>query len=97
MARFDAVTERHPEAFSDHPARFSLVHNAKKALEMAKKNADTRATEASLDLVLSTAIAAGSKEAACEAATKGMTLPYTSEVFRSMVSSVASACPKDAR
>jgi hypothetical protein len=94
-ARFDALVERHPEAFADHAARFWLGsgRDAQKALTLAKKNAEARATDASLDLLLSTAIAADAKGAACEAAAKALKLPYASEVLRSMATDVASKCP----
>lgn len=98
-ARWNALTERFPEAFADHAARFWLGAGGDrpKALELAKKNAALRKTEASLDLLLSTALAAGSEESACEAAKAGIMLPYASAMFRSMAKSVAVKCPDAGR
>jgi tetratricopeptide (TPR) repeat protein len=98
-ARWGVVTEKFPEAFADHAARFWLGAGGDrpKALELAKRNAALRKTEEALDLMLSAALAAGSEESACEAARAGVKLPYASEVFRSMASSVAAKCPDSGR
>jgi tetratricopeptide (TPR) repeat protein len=97
-ARYDALVVAHPEAFADHAARFWLGAggDAQKALGLAKKNADVRATEASLDLLLSAATAADAKDVACEAAAKGLKLPYAGAVFRGAASAVASKCAESA-
>jgi hypothetical protein len=93
------VLERFPEAFADHAARFWLGAGGDraKALDLARKNAALRRTEAALDLLLSAALAAGSEESACEAARAGAELAYASAMFRSMASSVAMKCPDAGR
>ncbi|MCK6587908.1 MAG: hypothetical protein L6Q76_10020, partial [Polyangiaceae bacterium] len=90
----DALMKVFPEAFADHAARFWLGAGGDraKALDLAKRNAANRKTEAALDLLLSAALAAGSEESACEAARAGIALPYASSMFRSMASSVAAKC-----
>jgi tetratricopeptide (TPR) repeat protein len=94
-ARWNALTEKFPEAFADHAARFWLGPGGDraKALGLAKRNAALRKTEEAFDLMLSAALAAGSEESACEAANEGVKLPYASEVFRSMATRVAAKCP----
>jgi tetratricopeptide (TPR) repeat protein len=98
-ARWDVLIDKFPEAFADHAARFWLGAGGDrpKALGLAKRNAALRRTEASLDLLLSAALAAGSEESACEAARAGVLLPYASEMFRSMATSVAVKCPDSGR
>lgn len=93
-SRWDALMKVFPEAFADHAARFWLGAGGDraKALDLAKRNAANRKTEAALDLLLSAALAAGSEESACEAARAGIALPYASSMFRSMASSVAAKC-----
>jgi tetratricopeptide (TPR) repeat protein len=97
--RWGAVLETFPEAFADHAARFWLGAGGDraKALDLARKNAALRRTEAALDLLLSAALAAGSEESACEAARAGAELAYASAMFRSMASSVAMKCPDSGR
>jgi tetratricopeptide (TPR) repeat protein len=98
-ARWDELINKFPEAFADHAARFWLGAGGdrSKALGLAKRNAALRRTEDSLDLLLSAALAAGSEESACEAAKAGVQLPYASEMFRSMATSVAVKCPASGR
>ncbi len=68
-ARYDALVEKHPEAYADHAARFHLANGEpKKALALAQANARLRPTEEAIDLWSGAATAAHDEEAMCAAA-----------------------------
>lgn len=93
-ARFMQITERYPEAFADHGARFFLyrANDAQKALQLARLGAANRNTEATLDLWLTAAIAANAQNEACEAALKAQGLRYASRLFQEMSLKVREKC-----
>lgn len=93
-ARYDELIAAHPAAYADHAARFwlNLGGDPAKALSLAKKNLDVRKTDEAFDLVLTTALAAGSQADACSAAKEGAKLPYAPPLFRQAASEVATKC-----
>jgi tetratricopeptide (TPR) repeat protein len=84
--RYEQLLTRHPEAFADHGAAFYLGpgHDARRALALARANAEDRHTEASASLWLTAALAAGAREEACAAAKASLSLPYVTPDFRAM-------------
>lgn len=77
---YDTLTTRRPEAFADHAARFWLGAGSDptKALIWAQKNAQVRATEPALTLLVDAAVAAHQPAAACAAGRNVQSLPPTS-------------------
>jgi tetratricopeptide (TPR) repeat protein len=69
-ARYRELIERHPAAFADHAARFWLGAGAdpKLAFDLARRNVETRKTDAAYELLIEAALAAGEPGAACDAA-----------------------------
>jgi tetratricopeptide (TPR) repeat protein len=68
QAEFEALLQKHPEAFSDHAARFYLGAggDAQRALKLARLNLDNRTTPDAFDLALTAALEAKDSKAACD-------------------------------
>ncbi|HXN30927.1 MAG TPA: hypothetical protein VN894_03655, partial [Polyangiaceae bacterium] len=88
------LVAEHPEAFADHAAAFylGLGRDPARALDLAKKNADNRRTEAALDLLMTAALVVGAREQACLAAAQGATLRYATPAFRVILASAGHGC-----
>lgn len=94
-ARYNALVAKHPEAYGDHAARFWLRagNDPKKALELAEKNAQLRATEETIDLWMAAAAAAGRKEQICASAAAMKKLRWASEQRKRLAAAALNACP----
>ena len=95
-AGYEALLAKHPEAFSDHAARFYLGAGAdpKKALELAAANAKNRSTDEALSLWLEAAQATNAAAAACSAANALVALPHAAEPLRAAGKTAAARCGK---
>ncbi len=93
-SRYEDLLAKHPEAFADHAAAFFLGigQDPGRALVFAKLNADNRQTEAALELLLESALAAGKHEDACDAAVRGEALRYATPAFRVMAKATRAGC-----
>lgn len=95
-AGYDALLAKHPEAFSDHAARFYLGAGAdpKRALDLATANAKNRATDESFGLWLEAAQAANDAAATCAAAKALVALPHAAKPIRDAGQKAADRCGK---
>lgn len=95
IARYDVLIKAHPEAFADHAATMWLGpgKDAQKALSLAKINASIRTTSESIDLLLTSAIAAKDDAEACAAAKTANALPYPSDDLKTLSASAIKRCP----
>ncbi|HEY2517750.1 MAG TPA: hypothetical protein VGI39_43070 [Polyangiaceae bacterium] len=93
-AGYERLVQRHPEAFADHAAQFylGLGHDPSRALALARRNAENRATEPALDLWMTAALVAGERGEACAAAARGATVRYASSTFQSLVETTRAGC-----
>jgi hypothetical protein len=93
-ARFEELVRSHPEAFADHAAQFDLGlgHDPARALALARANAQNRRTEPALDLLMTAALAAGTRDEACAAARQGASLPYATATFRATLDATRAGC-----
>jgi tetratricopeptide (TPR) repeat protein len=93
-ARYDELVAKHPEAFADHAASFYLGNGSDtaKALGLAKVNAANRATEPALELLIVSALAAGSNDEACSAVARATSLRYATRALRFTVDAVHDRC-----
>jgi tetratricopeptide (TPR) repeat protein len=68
QTQFEELLNKHPEAFSDHAARFYLGLGAdpQRALKLARLNLDNRTTPDAFDLALTAALEAKDSKAACD-------------------------------
>lgn len=91
---YDQLTLKRPEAFADHAARFWLGAGADpaKALLWAKKNAEVRATEAALTLLVDAALAAHDAATACAAGKGVQSLPRPSSELHLLAARAYDAC-----
>jgi hypothetical protein len=62
------------------------------ALDLAKRNAGNRRTEAALDFLIVAGLAAGARDEACAAALPGATLRYATPAFRATVETTRRGC-----
>ncbi len=94
IARYDALLAKYPLAFSDHAAAMWLGpgRDPARALPLAKTNADNRETVASIDLLLTAALAAGDAGEACVAAKKALALPHLTAELRTLATPIAGKC-----
>jgi tetratricopeptide (TPR) repeat protein len=94
-ARFSEVLARLPLAYADHAASFYLGMGGDpgRALVLAKQNADNRPTDEAIELWLTAAQAAGSRDATCAAATKALARPHASQELRDRATSASKGCP----
>jgi tetratricopeptide (TPR) repeat protein len=92
--RYDELVAKHPEAFADHAASFylGLGRDPARALDLAKKNADNRRTEAAMDLLMTAALVVGARQEECSAAARGATIRYTTPAFRVILDSARRGC-----
>jgi tetratricopeptide (TPR) repeat protein len=92
-SRYEALLKTHPEAFYDHAASFYLGNGQSpaRALELARKNAELRKTEASVDLWLMAAQANKSPDV-CAAVEAGERLTHARPTFRTIVKSARAQC-----
>ncbi len=92
--RYDELVVKHPEAFADHAAFFYLGDgaDAAKALALAKINAANRATEPALQLLIVSALAAGSNDDACSAVARATSLRYATSALRFTVDALHDRC-----
>ncbi len=90
-ARFDALCDKHPEAFADHAGWFWLDegHDPKRALALARQNLAVRRTEKAYELGLLAATAAGDGAALCAIGKEALTLRALSPMLQGIA---ASAC-----
>ena len=72
--RYDALVQRHPEAFGDHAARLWLAENPAKAFVLARQNLANRKTPEAFELAISAALAGGEQTTACELAGEALAL-----------------------
>ena len=93
-ARYDELVAKHPEAFADHAASFYLGNGSDtvKALALAKLNAANRPTQAALELLIVSALAAGSNDEACSAIARATSLRYATRALRFTVDAVRDRC-----
>jgi tetratricopeptide (TPR) repeat protein len=94
-ARFEEVLARLPLAYADHAASFYLGmgHDPARALVLAKRNADNRPTDEAIELWLTAAQAASSKDATCAAASKALARPHASQELRDRATDARKGCP----
>ena len=94
-ARYEELVAKHPEAYGDHAARFWLGagNDAKKALDLAEKNAKLRPTEEAIDLWMAAAAAAQQKDKICASAVAMNTLRWASESRKRLAAAALSGCP----
>lgn len=94
-ARYAEVLARLPLAYADHAASFYLGmgHDPARALELAKQNADNRPTDEAIELWLTAAQAAGSKDATCASAAKALARPHASQELRDRATAAHKGCP----
>jgi tetratricopeptide (TPR) repeat protein len=69
---YERLVARHPQAFSDHAARFYLATDTHRALALARRNLETRHTWDAFDLALTAARAARESSEACEIAHRAL-------------------------
>jgi tetratricopeptide (TPR) repeat protein len=95
-ARYDELLAKHPEAYGDHAARFFLGagNDAKKALDLAEKNAKVRSTEEAIDLWMAAATAANDKPQICASASAMKGLRYASEPRKRLAAAASNGCPE---
>ena len=93
-ARFEEVLGRLPLAFADHAASFYLGmgRDAGHALALARVNARNRPTDEAIELWLSAAQAAGSREETCAAAAAAKARPHAAEELRERAATAARGC-----
>jgi tetratricopeptide (TPR) repeat protein len=94
-ARYAEVLARLPLAYADHAASFYLGMGGDpaRALDLAKHNADNRPTDEAIELWLTAAQAAGSKDATCAAAGKALGRPHASQELRDRATAARKGCP----
>ena len=92
--RYGELMAKHPEAFADHAAAFflGLGQDPQRAFGYAALNAANRRTEASFDLLITAALAAGKRDEACSAAAKAESLTYATQAFRALVKTTRDGC-----
>jgi tetratricopeptide (TPR) repeat protein len=92
--RYGELMAKHPEAFADHAAAFFLGigQDPQRAFTYASLNATNRRTEAAFDLLITAALAAGKRDAACTAATDAESLAYATAAFRALVKTTRAGC-----
>jgi tetratricopeptide (TPR) repeat protein len=92
--RYDELVQKHPLAFADHAAQFylGLGQDPAKALVLARVNAKNRPTEPAIDLWMTAALAAGSRDEACTAAAQGALLHYATAAFKATVTTTRAGC-----
>jgi tetratricopeptide (TPR) repeat protein len=93
-SRYDELVAKHAEAFADHAALFYLGDGSDpaKALALAKINAANRATEPALQLLIVSALAAGSNDDACSAVVRATALRYATSALRFTVDALRDRC-----
>ncbi len=93
--RYAEVLARLPLAYADHAASFYLGmgHDPARALDLAKQNADNRPTDEAIELWLTAAQAAGSRDATCAAAGKALGRPHASQELRDRANAARKGCP----
>ncbi len=91
---YDDLVARHPDAFADHAAAFELQPGGdiQRALDLARRNAVDRSTEAAIDLWLTTASAAGNQVDECAAVSQGSSLRYATAPFRATLETMRNDC-----
>jgi tetratricopeptide (TPR) repeat protein len=98
---FEALLSRHPEAFSDHAARFFLGAGAdpKRALELAQVNLANRTTPEAFDLALTAALEAKDSAAACAVAERARSTlsPLPTPHLEFLVGKADEACGRAAK
>jgi hypothetical protein len=94
-ARYAEVLARLPLAYADHAASFYLGmgHDPARALVLAKQNADNRPTDEAIELWLTAAQAASSKDDTCAAASKALARPHASQELRDRATDARKGCP----
>lgn len=94
-ARYDALLQKHPEAFADHAASFFLGvgRDPARALPLAKKNVEVRETVESVELWLTAALAARDGAESCRAARVALALPYPTATLTSTAQGLVRTCP----
>lgn len=94
-ARFEEVLARLPLAFADHAAAFYLGMGADpgRALTLARANARNRPTDEAIELWLSSAQAAGSRDEACAASRALLARPHASPGLSRRATVAARGCP----
>lgn len=96
-ARYDALSARHPEAFSDHAARFWMGIEPTKALALAMRNLSVRQTTDAYELALSAALAAGAADSACRLADEALAAPQISNRMDSLARRALQGCGQGPR
>jgi tetratricopeptide (TPR) repeat protein len=96
QAEFERLLEKHPEAFSDHAARFYLGAGGDppRALKLARLNLDNRTTPEAFDLALTAALEAKDSAAACDFAdrTRGKLSPLPTPHLEFLTQKADTAC-----
>jgi tetratricopeptide (TPR) repeat protein len=93
--RFDEVLAQLPKAYADHAASFFLGMGAdpRRALELARSNAQNRPTDEAVELWLTAAQAAAVSEDTCAAAAEARALAHATSGLRERAASAARGCP----
>jgi tetratricopeptide (TPR) repeat protein len=94
-ARYEEVLARLPRAYADHAARFYLGMGGDvvRALDLARANAQNRPTDEAIDLWLTAAQAAGSRDAMCAAAVRVLGRRHAPASLRVRAQAAARGCP----
>jgi len=89
---YERLSERHPEAFADHAARFWLDENPSKALALAQKNLAIRKTADAYELALTCALQAHDNAVACPWADEALKLSYAPSRLKDLADRVLAVC-----
>ncbi|HEY8090650.1 MAG TPA: hypothetical protein VIF09_22465 [Polyangiaceae bacterium] len=94
-AGFEQVLSRLPRAYADHAASFYLGvgADAARALILARANAENRPTDEAVELWLTAAQAAASRDDTCAAARRALGLAHATSGLRERAASAAKGCP----
>ncbi len=97
--RYDELTAKHPEAFSDHAARFWMGPggDAKKALTLAERNLKVRKTREAYELTIEAATAAKVPQVACARADEALALPHVTAALHLAAARAYEACGEKSR
>jgi tetratricopeptide (TPR) repeat protein len=93
--RFQALVERHPDAFADHAARFFLDREPREALRWAVHNLDVRQTSEAYDLALSAALLVGDRRVRCELARRAAAVTGGTVRLGALVSDALAVCGRE--
>jgi tetratricopeptide (TPR) repeat protein len=99
VQRYEELLAKHPEAFADHGAEFYLGAggDAKRALDLARKNLDLRVTPRSVGLALLAALVAADGVAACDYADRAVGLGHVAPPVRLLVDHAHAVCGRAAK